>query len=230
MSLSVLKLIMDAGFLVKIVLIILLGFSVLSWAIIFKKYRALRKAKKDSAKFLEIFWNSRRLDTVYESAKQLTYSPLAEVFKAGYIELINIKSAKSKKQEGSEQEVYYSELGGIDNVSRALRRASLQEVTNLEKLVSFLATTGNTAPFIGLFGTVWGIMTSFLHIGQTKDTSLAVVAPGISEALIATAMGLLAAIPAVVFYNLFVSHIRVLSNEMDNFASDFINIIKRHFF
>jgi len=235
-SSDILKLVMGSGAVVKTVLIVLISFSIISWAIITAKYRLLRKATRESGKFLEIFWNSNRLDRIYESSKKLSYSPLTELFKAGYIELINLKKASKKDiKEGSgtaepADGTLTTYLSGIENIERALKRAKTEELTNLEKLVPFLATTGSSAPFIGLFGTVWGIMNSFINIGVTKDTSLAVVAPGISEALIATAVGLFAAIPAVVAYNYFVAKIRTQSSEMDNFASDFLNIIKRHFF
>ena len=124
--------------------------------------------------------------------------------------------------------VHQTELGGIENVSRALRRATNSEITRLEKYLTFLATTGSTSPFIGLFGTVWGIMTAFEGIGKTGSASLAVVAPGIAEALIATAIGLVAAIPAVMAYNHFQNKIRVLINEMDSFSTEFLNIVQRN--
>ena len=225
---QILQLIYESGLVVKIVLLILCGFSISSWAIIFTKYPALRRAKKESDYFLDIFWNSKKLDTVFESTKKITKSPISEVFRAGYIELVNLKTQEASHPD--ENKELSKNISGIDNINRALRRAGTFEITNLEKLVSFLATTGSTAPFIGLFGTVWGIMDSFINIGNTKDTSLAVVAPGISEALVATAVGLFAAIPAVVFYNIFLSKIKVISNEIDNFSSDFLNILKRHFF
>ncbi len=236
-SSNVFRLVTDAGPVVKVVLLILLSFSIISWSIIAAKYRLLKKASRESGKFLEIFWNSNRLDRIYESSKKLSYSPLTELFKAGYIELINLKKTSSKKEMKEDTEhpapaegTLTTYLSGIENIERSLKRARTEELTNLEKLVPFLATTGSSAPFIGLFGTVWGIMNSFINIGATKDTSLAVVAPGISEALIATAVGLFAAIPAVVAYNYFVSKIRTQASEMDNFAADFLNVIKRHFF
>ncbi len=232
----ILQLVAEAGPVVKAVLFLLFFLSVASWTVILVKLRALRSARRASNHFLEIFWNSNRLDTIYEAAKKLKVCPLTEVFKAGYIELVNVKTnAKQREKEaaregGTAPADISKDIGGIDNVHRALRRAATSEVTRLESLVPFLATTGSTAPFIGLFGTVWGIMNSFINIGASKDTSLAVVAPGISEALVATAVGLFAAIPAVVFYNHFLSTIRVLSSEIDNFSNDFINIVKRHFF
>ncbi len=220
-------LVVGASIIVKIVLLVLIGFSIISWSIILAKSRLIRRAKKESNKFLDIFWNSRKLDVIYETTKKLITCPLAEVFKAGYVELVNLKSAPIKTKQ---EQVFSTDLGGIENVRRALERTITEEITHLEKTIPFLATTGSTAPFIGLFGTVWGIMESFIHIGATKDTSLAVVAPGISEALIATAMGLLAAIPAVVSYNIFVNKIKVLTSQMETFSNDFLNIVKRHFF
>ena len=133
------------------------------------------------------------------------------------------------EQQQDDPSVISTEVGGIDNISRALRRATTSEITRLEKYTTFLATTGSTAPFIGLFGTVWGIMTAFKGIGETGSASLAVVAPGIAEALISTAIGLAAAIPAVMAYNYFVRRIRVLESEMESFSYDYLNIVRRNF-
>lgn len=231
---EVFLLIGSAGIIVKVVLAILMFLSVSSWTIIIYKAGSLRRARKASNAFLDIFWKSNRLDTMYETAQGTRNSPIAEVFKAGYLELTQILSNRNAKERNAPSEpgpvTVIKDIGGIDNINRALRRASTAELTKLENLVAFLATTGSTAPFIGLFGTVWGIMNSFINIGKTHDTSLAVVAPGISEALIATAVGLFAAIPAVVFYNIFVTRIRIISSEIDNFSNDFTNVIKRHFF
>jgi biopolymer transport protein TolQ len=228
-SSEILKLITASGWVVKSVLALLFVFSTISWAIILTKFRLLSKARKESNRFLNIFWESKKLDTIYDSAKRIKNCPIGEVFKAGYIELINIKNASLRDSKAGEEGTLRVKLGGIDNIQRALRSATTGEITQMEKMVSFLATTGSSAPFIGLFGTVWGIMNSFIQIGNTKDTSLAVVAPGISEALIATAVGLFAAIPAVIFYNYFINKIKVLTYDMDNFTNDFLNIIKRHF-
>jgi biopolymer transport protein TolQ len=140
-----------------------------------------------------------------------------------------MKKLLGKGVQKEEPEVISTELGGIDNIARALRRATNSEITRLEKYLTFLATTGSTAPFIGLFGTVWGIMTSFKGIGETGSASLAVVAPGIAEALIATAIGLVAAIPAVIGYNHFQYKIRVLIGEMDNFSTEYLNVVQRTF-
>jgi len=202
-------------------LLLLIVFSVTSWAIIVHKLLFLRKAARESERFLAAFWEAKRLDQMYQQSEQFSKSPLAQVFRSGYVEL-----ARLKKRSGDEETLG----GGIENVERALRRSMSSETTTLESLTSFLATVGSTAPFIGLFGTVWGIMKAFQDIGRMGSANLATVAPGISEALIATAAGLAAAIPAVIAYNFFLSRIRVLETEMDNFSSDFLNIVKRHFF
>lgn len=202
-------------------LMVLILFSVTSWAIIAHKWLFLRRAARESERFLTAFWEAKRLDQMYQQSEQFAKSPLAQVFRSGYIEL-----ARLKKRSGDEETLG----GGIENVERALRRSQSAEMTSLESLTSFLATVGSTAPFIGLFGTVWGIMKAFRDIGRMGSANLATVAPGISEALIATAAGLAAAIPAVIAFNFFLSRIRVLETEMDNFSSDFLNIVKRHFF
>jgi biopolymer transport protein TolQ len=206
------------------VLLLLLGASLTSWAIILLKYLHLRQAQQQSVAFLDAFWQSKRLDAIYQAAEKLTISPISQVFRAGYIELSKVTSQQS---ESGDQRY---DLGGIENVERALRRAMVAEGTYLESKVAFLATTGSAAPFVGLFGTVWGIMGAFQDIYLQGNANLATVAKPISEALIATAVGLFAAIPAVVAYNFFLSKINVLRSEMDSFSSDFLNIVKRHFF
>ena len=207
------------------VLALLLGASAVSWAIIVKKWLQIRRAQDESVKFLETFWRSKRLDAIYQTAETLGASPISQVFRAGYVELSKV-TAQKKEGEGGMLE----ELGGIENVERALKRAAASEVTHLEALVPFLGTTASAAPFVGLFGTVWGIMRAFHDIYRMGNANLATVARPISEALIATAVGLFAAIPAVVAYNFFVSKIRVLDSEMTNFSADFLNIVRRHFF
>jgi biopolymer transport protein TolQ len=216
---------LNAGVVEKAVLVFLLFFSVISWAIIAYKYRTLRRAYAESETFLNAFWSSKRLDAIYQRAESLSASPVSQVFRAGYIEL-----AKLKKKTESESDKDDTQLGALESVERSMRRAGAAELTNLESLVPFLATTGSTSPFIGLFGTVIGIMNSFQDIGKLGNANLATVAPGIGGALVATAAGLFAAIPAVIAYNFFLSKIRVLDTEMQNFSSDFLNIIKRHFF
>jgi len=218
------QIVLDSGPVVMTVLLLLLAASVISWAIIAKKWAALRKAQDQSIRFLEAFWQSKRLDAIYQAAESLSASPLSQVFRAGYVELSKV-TARQKK-EGDEE----ISLGGLENVERALKRAAVAEVTALESRIPFLGTTATAAPFVGLFGTVWGIMRAFHEIYQMGNANLATVAKPISEALIATAFGLFAAIPAVVAYNYFVSKIRVLDSEMTNFSNDFLNIVKRHFF
>ncbi len=215
----------SAGIVEKAVLVFLLLFSVVSWAIIAYKLRMVRRAYGESEVFLDAFWSSKRLDAIYQRSETLSGSPVSQVFRAGYIELAKIK----KKNEG-ETDKDDTQMGALESVERSMRRAAAAELTTLESLVPFLATVGSTAPFIGLFGTVIGIMNSFQDIGKMGNANLATVAPGIGGALVATAAGLMAAIPAVIAYNYFLSKIRVLDTEMQNFGSDFLNIIKRHFF
>jgi biopolymer transport protein TolQ len=214
------------GLVVKLVLLILLFFSVVSWAIIFFKLIQVHRANNESQRFIDFFWKTKRFDTISAQVDRFTNSPLTVLFNEAFAEL---KKVMEKGEEKSEQNVISTDLGGIDNIARALRRATTSEITRLEKYLTFLATTGSTAPFIGLFGTVWGIMTSFKSIGETGSASLAVVAPGIAEALIATAIGLVAAIPAVMGYNHFQHKIKVLIADMDSFSTEFLNIVQRTF-
>lgn len=217
----------STGLVVKLVLGMLIFFSVISWAIIIFKMIQIHKANSESVRFMDFFWKTKRFDNISAQADRFSASPLVTLFNEGYAEL---KQLMETAGEGAKKEhsVVSTDLGGVDNVSRALRRATNLEVTRLEKYTTFLATTGSTSPFIGLFGTVWGIMTSFEGIGRTGSASLAVVAPGIAEALIATAVGLFAAIPAVMAYNHFQHKIRVLMKEMDSFSNEFLNIVQRN--
>jgi len=224
------ELILGASPIVMLVLLLLSGMSVTCWFIIGAKLVRLSQAARESATFLDRFWdpeqgnvwNPKRLEALYGSIGKQNRSPMASVFHAGYVELARVLGSDSRADQ--------KHFGGdIDNVARALRRASTNEVTSLESMVPFLATTGSTAPFVGLFGTVWGIMNSFINIGSQKNASLDVVAPGIAEALIATAIGLVAAIPAVMAYNYFLRRINVLASEMESFSSDMLNIVRRHF-
>jgi biopolymer transport protein TolQ len=222
---GILELLGDASGVVMGVLVLLLLFSVISWYVIGYKWFFLRRAHAESISFLDTFWQSKRLDEIYQASQNYKRSPVSQVFKAGYVELTKLKG-----QDGSS--TMSASLGGLENVERSLRRATTAEVTHLESLVPFLATVGSTAPFVGLFGTVWGIMNAFVNINaltEGGEVSLAVVAGPIAEALIATAIGLFAAIPAVIAYNYFVNRIKILSSEMDNFSADFLNIVKRHF-
>jgi biopolymer transport protein TolQ len=207
------------------VLALLVVVSAVSWALIAMKSAQLSKAQKQSVSFLDTFWKGSRLEAIYQTARGLEASPLSRVFQAGYEELSRIAQTKDK-QEGAMAE----RLGGIENVERALNRASLSQITELERRVAFLGTVGSTAPFVGLFGTVMGILSAFDEIADKGNATLATVAAPVGNALFATAAGLFAAIPAVVAYNSFVTRIRVFDTEMSNFTSDFLNIVKRHFF
>jgi len=197
------------------------------------KYRYIKKAFSESAEFIDFFWKSRNLSNAFSQAKLLRGSPVARIFRVGYVELKKLSrsggkmTSESEHSSETESASLSSRFTGIDNVKRALRRAINAETTRMTRMVPFLATTGNTTPFIGLFGTVWGIMNSFHGIGLSGSASLAVVAPGISEALIATAAGLAAAIPAVIAFNHFMQKIRIIESELQNFAADFLNIIER---
>jgi biopolymer transport protein TolQ len=227
---EIFSMVWNAGAVVKLVLFLLLAFSILSWAIIFMKYRLIHKARKETNLFQEIFWKSKSLAIAYNDSKQLQYSPVAEVFRVGYQELGRLYKMHQESEEAfgkDSADLTSGNLVHFENIPRALRAAMNSQVTHLGYALTFLATTGNTAPFIGLFGTVWGIMNSFHSIGLRGGASLAVVAPGISEALIATAAGLAAAIPSVIAYNYFSNQVRVLESEMSNFSSDFLNIIER---
>ena len=223
-ALSIQKLIADAGPVVKFVLALLVLMSVVSWYIIAYKALALRRARAETQVFLEAFWQSKQLDAIFQTSETLRNSPVSQVFRAGYIELSKLKS-------GARQgDTMHGVLGDLENIERALNRAQNTERVALESMTGWLATTASAAPFVGLFGTVWGIMDSFINIAARGDATLLTVAPGIAEALVATAIGLVAAIPAVIFYNLFVQKTRVLETDMENFGSDFLNIVKRHFF
>lgn len=207
------------------VLLLLVATSIASWALIAMKAAQLRKARAQSVSFLDTFWKASRLEAIYSSAQQLTHSPLSKVFRAGYEELSRLSQARDQK-EGAMAE----RLGGIENVERALTRAATAEITSMESTIPFLGTVGAAAPFVGLFGTVVGILSAFNEISEAGNANLATVAAPIGNALFATAAGLFAAIPAVVAYNHFVSRIRIFDTEMSNFSADFLNIVKRHFF
>lgn len=229
---SLLSMILDAGVVVQLVLLLLLCFSVISWAIILMKYRSIKKMKRENDLFLDVYMKSDKLSDIFPESKKFEHSNIAEIFRSGYTELIKInkmiRGAVSAK-EADDSSTLPLEMKGIDNVERAMNRACNSEITKLESALGFLATTGNASPFIGLFGTVWGIMDTFKGIGARGSATLAVVAPGISEALIATAAGLAAAIPAVIFYNYYLNRIKTMSVEMDNFASELLNIVERYY-
>jgi biopolymer transport protein TolQ len=213
---------------VGIAIMVVLGiFSLISWAIIIYKGIALHRAHAQSETFLQVFRKSNKFSEVNSVCVQLKASPLVGVFQAGYVELN--QQVRGGSQGSTAAAPAKPTVRSLESLSRALARAATVEATRMERRVSFLATTASVTPFIGLFGTVWGIMIAFGDIGRMGSANLAVVAPGISEALVNTAMGLLAAIPAAVFYNFFTSRIRVLTSMMDDFALEFLNIVERHF-
>ena len=211
------------------VVIILFLFVALTIFVVFYKLVHVSMAQAQSITFLDKFWDSKRLDDIYRVAEQLKYSPIAAMFRAGYIELSKVKKATAAAAQLDTQSMH-DRMEGADNVERALQRARTSEQTKLENLLPFLATTGSAAPFVGLFGTVWGIMEAFSAISEAGKADLASVAGPIAEALIATALALASAVPAVVLYNYFQRRLKVLGAEMQNFANDFMNIVKRHFF
>jgi len=228
-KIDIIHMFLNAGLVVQAVLLLLVFFSITSWAIILIKFRYIRKAFIESSTFIDFFWKSRDFSDAYAKAKQLPASPVARIFRIGYMEIkkLSRSGVQLANKEKDDAVSLSTRFSGIDNVKRALRRAINTELTKMGQMVPFLATTGNTTPFIGLFGTVWGIMNSFHGIGQRGSASLAVVAPGISEALIATAAGLAVAIPAVIGYNFFTQKVRVIESELQSFYADFLNIIER---
>lgn len=209
-SLSAWTLILDASPLVKLVLLTLLAASVITWAIIIQKSKNLKAIKIADQKFLDAFWSAQTLEEISDQITNYEGSVVARVFSSGYRELRKMV------------------IPEISNLERSLHRAHSMQLDDMEKHVDWLATTASAAPFIGLFGTVWGIMNSFQNIGATGSASLSVVAPGISEALIATAVGLAAAIPAAIAYNSILGKIKRISLEMEVFSQEFLNMIQRN--
>ena len=224
MKLSIFEMILHAGWEVKLVMIVLCIFSLASWTIVIMKQLMFRKARLASTDFLDAFWDSKTLNEAYEAARESVLSPEATVFVAGYNELKKIGAARSA---GTTSPTLEMQLATMDNLKRAVRKAQFLESDRMARSISFLATTGSATPFIGLFGTVWGIMTSFQDIGVRGSASLAVVAPGISEALVATAAGLAVAIPAVIFYNYYSNKLAEVESGVESFSTDFINLIER---
>lgn len=222
--------IMGAGLGEKCVMALLMAISVASWAIMLHKARVVRRAQRESDVFLDSFWGSKRLDAIYQRSESLRDSPVSQVFRAGYIELAKLRKKSDGVAGGSGNLGEDTQMGDLDSIERSMKRAASSELTALEAMVPFLATAASTSPFIGLLGTVVGIINAFRDIGATGNANLATVAPGIGGALVATAFGLFAAIPAVVGYNYLLTRIRTLEAEMGNFSADFLNIIKRHFF
>ena len=208
---SLIQLFLRADFVVKSVIVILIAASVYSWALIFEKYRLFKRIEKSTNSFEEKFWKSKSAESFYNSLTNKDHDPMANVFQSAMDELIKTKSKSSSVQS--------------TRVSRVIEISADKEIKLIEKHFTFLATVGSTAPFIGLFGTVWGIMNSFQSIAISRNTSLAIVAPGIAEALFATALGLLAAVPAVIAYNKFNSDSKKYSGRIENFAKRFLSII-----
>jgi biopolymer transport protein TolQ len=216
------------------VLFVLGLISIVSWGIIFYKLWVFRRSRTQTAQFLDVFRRSNKFSEVQAVCRSLTESPLVGLFQSGYAELTaqlrqgtpEIANGPNPKPAGAAGRPTLKSLPAVD---RALLRASVVEINKLEHHISFLATAASVSPFIGLFGTVWGIMTSFEGIGQTGSTNLGVVAPGIAEALVATAAGLAAAIPAVWFYNLLTQRVKLFAADMDDFSMEFLNISERNF-
>jgi biopolymer transport protein TolQ len=226
-ELDLFKLIQASSILSKAVLVILLAFSVFSWAIIFKKFTVMRKLRRDSETFIRMFRKSKRFSEIGTACESLRNTPLVEVFLAGYEELEAqlLPDGKSSSSATSSSPT----LKTINVIQRALSRASSVELTKLERNMGWLATTASVTPFIGLFGTVLGIITAFTGLGVEGTATIRAVAPGIAEALIATAAGLFAAIPAVIAYNYFVHQVKEFGSAMDDFSLEFLNLMERTF-
>ncbi len=218
------EMISHAGPMVKFILAALVFLSLACWSVTFIKFRLFRRVRKESDLFITQFRQRKNFPTLFRDTQMLNDSHLAQIFRIGFSELNRLNKSVDAR---SLPEVKLHPEILLESVERAMREAVTTEAAHLERFLPLLATTGSTAPFIGLFGTVWGIMGSFHEIGQKGTANLAVVAPGISEALVATAIGLGAAIPAVVAYNYFINRVRVMENEMSYFAADFLNLLKR---
>jgi biopolymer transport protein TolQ len=222
---GLIDLILNSGPVAQLVYVILLVFSVLSWTIIFRKLSLFRRVEKQSHDFLKVFHESSKLSSIYKASPDFKNSPLTGVFLSGYHEM-NSQLQTSTPAEGNPRGV---KIKSIAAVERALRKSSAVELNTLEKSLSWLATTGSVTPFVGLFGTVVGIINAFTGLGRLETTSIQAVAPGISEALVATAFGLFAAIPAVIFYNHFVSRIKHMASLLDDFSTEMANLVDRNF-
>ena len=222
------KLLTQGGIIAEAVLVLLLIFSAVSWAVILYKFWQYSRAGRHTSSFIDVFRKSSKFSEVQAVCRSLPDSPLVGLFQAGYAEL-NLQLRGGNPETKPAAAAARPTLKSLDAVDRALLRATTVEMTKLERRVPFLATTASITPFIGLFGTVWGIMDSFQRIGVAGSSSLAVVAPGIAHALIATAAGLFAAIPAVYFYNHFTNRVKHFSAEMDDFSLEFLNIAERNF-
>jgi biopolymer transport protein TolQ len=219
-SLDIFQMILNSKGMVLLDLIILIIFSLITWYIIIFKTIYFFKTQKSNKEFLNTFWGGGNLEHIYKTSGKMKTCPLAVIFVGGYKELAKLKSNSEKESMGGE----------VQNLERALRKTSMVEITKLESHLPVMATIAATAPFLGLFGTVWGIMVSFSAIGAQGNTTLATVAPGIVDALVTTALGLIAAIPATIAYNIFLRKIRLQVANMETFANDFLNIAQRKFF
>ncbi|MEE9172104.1 MAG: protein TolQ [candidate division NC10 bacterium] len=230
-SISVLQLVLQAGPVAKGVLLLLLFFSVASWAVIFIKLRRLRRAERQSDEFLRLFHSSKSMNAMYEEARRYPESPVVSLFLEGFRELnYHVKgNPHPAGNPGRPSSILPPERSKeiLEGVDRTLRHASLKELSNMDRYLIFLATTGSVTPFIGLFGTVWGIIDAFVGIGAAGSANIGAVAPGIAEALIATAAGLAAAIPAVIAYNYFVNRIRGIGTRLDLFTLEFMGLVGR---
>lgn len=224
---GVAELVLSAGPIAKIVLSILAIFSIICWALIVEKWWEFRRIRRDSQRFVRIFRDARRFSVVYNAAKKHRESPFAQIYMAAGQEVASTFGTVEIVDRVLEESDEGLPPDRLDAVNRAMRRAVAPEIARMERYLPFLATTASSAPFIGLFGTVWGIMTSFQSIGAQGSANLAVVAPGISEALIATAAGLGAAIPAVMGYNYYVNKVRHWAVEMETFTLELLNTFGR---
>jgi biopolymer transport protein TolQ len=216
-GISLTDLLLKASPIAKFVLLLLLIFSVVSWAIIFAKWRALQASQKDTREFLERFNHSAKLTDLSVEAEFRKQSPVARIFLAGYAEVTRqIESSPNR-------------MLSLESINRVMQSATIDEVTQMEKSLSWLATAANASPFIGLFGTVVGIIIAFQGLSTASGSSIQSVAPGIAEALIATAAGIAAAVPAAIFYNYFLSKIKTLTSSMDRFSLEMLNLVERYY-
>ena len=215
------QLLSNTGPVARAVLLMLLGFSILSWAIIFRKFRTFRAARNESLEFLKVFRQSKKLSEIRAFCRTLKESPLPEVFQSGYREIES--QATTTENPGKPR------IRSIEAVRRALQIGASAELGRLEQWLVWLATTGSVTPFVGLFGTVWGIIDAFHGLASGGGATLHSVAPGIAEALITTAAGLFAAIPAVIAYNIFLQRIKEFGTQMDDFSLEFLNMTERYF-
>ncbi|HEV8438889.1 MAG TPA: MotA/TolQ/ExbB proton channel family protein [Methylomirabilota bacterium] len=224
---GVAELVLSAGPIAKVVLGILALFSIVCWALVVEKWWEFRRIRRDSQRFLRIFRDARRFSVVYGAAKKHRESPFAQIYLAAGQEIASALGGVEVVDRVLEESEDGLAPERLDAINRSMRRAASGEIARMERYLPFLATTASSAPFIGLFGTVWGIMTSFQSIGAQGSANLAVVAPGISEALIATAAGLGAAIPAVMAYNFFVNRVKHWAVEMEGFSLELLNLFGR---